>query len=60
MQRDILLVTEMIDAAEQALQLAARVTASQLETDRQRRDALSPMSRAVSLADPLAERIPDL
>jgi uncharacterized protein with HEPN domain len=40
MQRDILLVTEMIDAAEQAQQLAAGVTASQLETDRQRRDAL--------------------
>ncbi len=40
MQRDILLLTEMIDAAEQAQQLAAGVTASQLETDRQRRDAL--------------------
>ena len=40
MQRDILLLTEMIDAAEQAQQLAAGVTASQLEADRQRRDAL--------------------
>lgn len=40
MQRDILLLTEMIDAAEQAQQLAAGVTVSQLETDRQRRDAL--------------------
>lgn len=40
MQRDILLLTEMIDAAEQAHRLAAGVTASQLETDRQRRDAL--------------------
>jgi uncharacterized protein with HEPN domain len=40
MQRDILLLTEMIDAAEQAQQLATGVTVSQLETDRQRRDAL--------------------
>jgi uncharacterized protein with HEPN domain len=40
MQRDILLLTEMIDAAEQAHQLAVGVTASQLATDRQRRDAL--------------------
>jgi uncharacterized protein with HEPN domain len=40
MQRDILLLTEMIDAAEQARQLATGVTVSQLETDRQRRDAL--------------------
>jgi uncharacterized protein with HEPN domain len=40
MQRDILLLTEMIDAAEQAQQLAAGVTVDQLEDDRQRRDAL--------------------
>ena len=40
MQRDVLLLTEMIDAAEQAQQLAAGVTASELEEDRQRRDAL--------------------
>lgn len=40
MQRDILLLTEMIDAAEQAQQLTAGRTVSQLETDRQRRDAL--------------------
>ena len=40
MQRDVLLLTEMIDAAEQAQQLASGVTVSQLETDRQRRDAL--------------------
>jgi len=36
MQRDILLLTEMIDAAEQAQQLTAGITVSQLETDRQR------------------------
>ena len=40
MQRDILPLTEMIDAAEQAGQLTADITVSQLETDRQRRDAL--------------------
>src|ERR1700733_4440781 len=40
MQRDILLLTEMIDAAEQAHQLAASVTVSELEADRQRWDAL--------------------
>jgi uncharacterized protein with HEPN domain len=40
MQRDTLLLTEMIDAARQAQQLAAGVTVSQLEADRQRRDAL--------------------
>ena len=40
MQRDILLLTEMIDAAEQAQQLTTGITVGQLETDRQRRDAL--------------------
>lgn len=40
MQRDILLLSEMIDAAEQAQQLTADMTISQLEADRQRRDAL--------------------
>jgi uncharacterized protein with HEPN domain len=40
MQRDILLLTEMIDAAEQAGQLTVGITVSQLETGRQRRDAL--------------------
>jgi uncharacterized protein with HEPN domain len=40
MQRDVLLLTEMIDSAEQAQQLTAHITVSQLEADRQRRDAL--------------------
>lgn len=40
MQRDILLLTEMIDAAEQAQQLTTGITVSQLEADRRRRDAL--------------------
>jgi uncharacterized protein with HEPN domain len=39
MQRDILLLTEMIDAAEQAHQLAAGITVSEIEADRQCRDA---------------------
>jgi uncharacterized protein with HEPN domain len=40
MRRDILLLTEMIDAAEQAQRLADGLTVGQLEADRQRRDAL--------------------
>ena len=40
MRPDILLISEMIDAAEQARELAAGVSATELERDRQRRDAL--------------------
>ena len=40
MQRDVLLLSEIIDAAEQAQQLTADITVSQLQADRQRRDAL--------------------
>ena len=40
MQRDILLLTEMIEAAGQAQQLTNGVTVSELDADRQRRDAL--------------------
>ena len=40
MQRDILLLTEMIEAAEQAQELTDGITASDLESDRLRRDAL--------------------
>ena len=40
MQRDILLLTEMIDAAEQAQDLTRVVSAGDLEADRQRPDAL--------------------
>lgn len=40
MRRDILLLTEMIEAAEQAQRLVDGVTVDQLEADRQRRDAL--------------------
>jgi uncharacterized protein with HEPN domain len=40
MQRDILLLTEMIEAAEQAQELTDGITASDLESDGLRRDAL--------------------
>ena len=65
MQRDILLLTEMIDAAEQAQQLAAGVTVSQLEADRQRRDALlwnfTVLGEAAGqLSAGLRERFPDI
>src|SRR5213076_2482670 len=40
MQRDRLLLTEMIDAAQQAQELARGVTVEDLRADRQRRDAL--------------------
>jgi uncharacterized protein with HEPN domain len=40
MRRDVLLLAEMIGAAEQAQYLVDGVTAEDLEADRQRRDAL--------------------
>ena len=40
MQRDLLLLREMIDAAEQAQHLVEGRAASEIESDRQRRDAL--------------------
>ncbi len=40
MQRELLLISEMIDAAEQAQQLVQGVGIEELERDRQRRDAL--------------------
>lgn len=40
MRRDVLLLAEMIDAAEQAQHLVDGVTTEDLEADRQRRDAL--------------------
>ena len=65
MQRDILLLTEMIDAARQAQQLAAGVTVSQLEADRQRRDALlwnfTVLGEAAAqLSAELKDRFPDI
>jgi uncharacterized protein with HEPN domain len=65
MQRDILLLTEMIDAAEQAHQLADGITVSKLETDRQRRDALlwnfTVLGEAASqVFEEVKERFPDI
>lgn len=40
MRRDLLLVHEMIDAAEQAQLLVAGLSVADIEADRQRRDAL--------------------
>jgi len=65
MQRDILLLTEMVDAAEQAGQLTAGITVSQLETDRQRRDALlwnfTVLGEAAAqLSAELKDRFPDI
>jgi uncharacterized protein with HEPN domain len=40
MRRDVLLLTEMIEAAEQAQALTDGLTVTDLEADRQRRDAL--------------------
>ena len=40
MRRDLLLITGMIDAAEQAITLAAEVELVELEGDRRRREAL--------------------
>jgi uncharacterized protein with HEPN domain len=40
MQREVLLLEEMIDAAEQAQLLAQAVSAEDLAADRQRRDAM--------------------
>lgn len=65
MQRDVLLLTEMIDAAEQAQQLAAGVTVSDLEANRQRRDALlwnfTVLGEAAAqLSAEIRERFPDI
>jgi uncharacterized protein with HEPN domain len=40
MQRDILLLSEMVDAAEQAQRLVAGLTAAEVGADRMRRDSL--------------------
>jgi uncharacterized protein with HEPN domain len=65
MQRDILLLTEMIDAAEQARELTAGITVGQLETDRQRRDALlwnfTVLGEAAGqLSAEVTDRFPDI
>ena len=65
MQRDILLLTEMIDAAGQAQHLTANVTVSELESDRQRGDALlwnfTVLGEAAGqLSAELKDRFPDI
>jgi uncharacterized protein with HEPN domain len=65
MQRDVLLLTEMIDAAEQAHQLTAGVTVNQLEADRQRSDALlwnfTVLGEAVGqLSAEVKDKFPDM
>ena len=65
MQRDILLLTQMIDAAEQAQQLTTGITVGQLETDRQRRDALlwnfTVLGEAAGqLSDEIKDKFPDM
>ena len=40
MQRDILLLSEMVDAAEQAQRLVAGFSAAEVGADRMRRDSL--------------------
>ena len=65
MRRELLLISEMIDAAEQAQQLVQGVGVEDLGRDRQRRDALlwnfSVMGEAASqLSDEVKARFPDI
>lgn len=65
MQRELLLISEMIDAAEQAQQLVRGVGIEELKRDRQRRDALlwnfTVMGEAASqLTDEVKARFPDI
>ena len=65
MQRDILLLTEMIEAAEQAQELTRDISAAELEADRQRRDALlwnfTVLGEAVGqLSDNVKTRFPEI
>jgi hypothetical protein len=65
MRPDVLLITEMIDAADQARRLADGITAGELEQDRQRRDALlwnfTVLGEAAGrLSDETKARFPDV
>nr|MDT0664982.1 DUF86 domain-containing protein [Micromonospora sp. DSM 115978] len=65
MRRDVLLLGEMIEAADQAQKLTDGVTASVLQTDRQRRDALlwnfTVLGEDASqLSDDVTTRFPDV
>lgn len=65
MRRELLLLGEMIDAAEQAQALVAGVDLGQLGSDRQRRDALlwnfTVLGEAATqLGEPIKERFPEI
>jgi uncharacterized protein with HEPN domain len=65
MQRDLLLLHEMIDAAEQAQQLVAGHTADEIAADRMRRDSLlwnyTVLGEAAALvSDETKSRFPDI
>ena len=65
MKRELLLIGEMIDAAEQAQSLVAGVNLDALNTDRQRRDALlwnfTVLGEAVSQLDAeINDRFPEI
>jgi uncharacterized protein with HEPN domain len=65
MRRELLLIAEMIDAAEQARQLVAGITLEELGSDRQRRDALlwnfTVMGEAAAqLDDSVKARFPEI
>jgi uncharacterized protein with HEPN domain len=65
MQRDLLLLGEMIDAAEQAQRLVEGRTAAELDADRLRRDALlwnfTVLGEAATLvSDETKARFPDI
>jgi uncharacterized protein with HEPN domain len=65
MRRDVLLLAEMIDAAEQAQHLVNGVTVEDLEADRQRRDALlwnfTVLGEAAGqLSDEVKARFPEI
>jgi uncharacterized protein with HEPN domain len=65
MQRDLLLLHEMIDAAEQAQHLVKGCTADEITADRMRRDSLlwnfTVLGEAAGLvSDETKERFPDI
>jgi uncharacterized protein with HEPN domain len=65
MRRDVLLLGEMIEAVDQAQKLTDGITASVLQADRQRRDALlwnfTVLGEAASqLSDDVTARFPDV
>jgi uncharacterized protein with HEPN domain len=65
MQRDILLLSEMVDAAEQAQRLVAGLSAAEVGADRMRRDSLlwnfTVLGEAATLvSDATKARFPDI